>query len=145
VVICAYLLGCTSKETTKENSAVQKYPPVVLWREATMKCDAEYPASSRAGRHQGLAVVEMDIASDGSISRFSILQAPDVAITQAVSKCASSFRAAASHKGGAMRRSKLFFYFVLSGDKGDVFVVNDLAQKAKLVQLRRDLGVGWLK
>jgi len=89
--------------------------------------------------------VEVDVAPDGTVRHFAILQAPDEAIVKSLSYSISRFRAAPEADKSVVRRSKLFFYFVLSPRKAEVFVVNDPVQKAKLVQLRQDLGDRWLK
>jgi len=113
----------------------EPYPYVFLWREAKLRCVPAYPVSSVKSDHQGLSVVELDIRPDGAVAHFTVLQAPDDATRNSVGRCAAQFRAAPKPGGAAKtaRRGKLFFYFVISAGRGEVYVVNDPVQKARLV------------
>ena len=121
------------------------YPYVPLWREASFRCIPEYPPSSVNLGHAGLAVVELDIRQDGTVERLSVLQAPDESIRESVRRCASQFRAAPKTLGRAnrIRRGKLYFYFVSSRDRGEVFVANDPNQKARLIAARHASELGF--
>lgn len=139
--VCACLAACRSDA----GPAIQKFGAAMLWRTASSRCMVDYPASAKASRHQGLAVLEVDVAPDGTVRRSSVLEAPDDAISQALRSCAATFRAAPSSTGAAVRRGKLIFYFVLWGDQSGVFIANDPAQRTELMQIRESLGPGWLK
>jgi len=122
--------------------APQRYPLGLLWQEAYDHRPPGYPHSSIAAGHQGLAVAEVELRADGSMRHFSVLQAPDEAISKSVYSYVRDFRAGPSRLGQIpLRRGKLLYYFLLAHGAPRVFVLNDLSQRTELLrELRRSGG-----
>lgn len=122
-------------------TSAQHYPLVLLWREANNKQLPDYPRSSIAAGHQGLAVMELEIRADGTVREFSVLQAPDSAISNSMAAYVRGFRLGPSRFGRIpLRRGKLLYYFLLARGEARVFELNDLNQKTELLQELRDSG-----
>jgi len=79
-------------------------------------------------------VAEVELAAGGKPRRFSVLQAPDAAISGSVASCVGAFRAGPSVFGKVPLRGKLFYYFVLVRGTPRVFVLNDVSQEAELLR-----------
>jgi len=93
----------------------------------------EYPKWSLAEGHNGLALAVVDFDERGNAVRVSVLQAPDVAIARKVRACAASWEISPSKSGERIvRRGKLYFYFVQSLGRGEVFLANNPNQRERL-------------
>ncbi len=113
------------------------YGYVLLWTEARRHCFPQYPGESVAAGHQGLAVAHLSIASDGSVNRVSVIQAPDAAIARSVERCALTWlMSPVRGDGPRAREGKLFFYFVIAPGGACVYTVNDPLQKKALIALK---------
>jgi outer membrane biosynthesis protein TonB len=100
-------------------AADQNAPVVIRWPEANLRAKATsiveptYPLGSHAC---GVAVAELELAPDGSVTESTVLEAPDPRAQAAVADAVSKWRFAViepADKEQAVRyRGKLTFYFV---------------------------------
>ncbi len=85
--------------------------------------------------------MELEIRADGTVREFSVLQAPDSAISNSMAAYVRGFRLGPSRFGRIpLRRGKLLYYFLLARGEARVFELNDLNQKTELLQELRDSG-----
>ena len=93
----------------------------VLREQATKTVRPEYPETALKHHQVGVAVVNIHLATDGSVSRARILEAPSEAIGQSVCDAVLQWRfnpiLGAEGKPEAVS-GKLTFYFEIIGSKG---------------------------
>jgi hypothetical protein len=117
---------------------VKTYPYNRLWQDAIRRCIIEYPAASVAAGHQGVGVVVVDVDPPGNVETATVLEAPDALTARSLKACTAGFQAARAQAGSeAIRRGKIFAYFVITGGSGRVVVLNDPRQKAELLIQRQ--------
>lgn len=143
-VIMSAALSCHSTGSV----VARVYPDVLIWTEAQQHCTPEYPQSSLEAGSQGLAVVQVEIARNGTVQRSTLIEAPDQAIGRSAIACANNIKAAPASRAtivgppSPISRGKLYFYFTLWNNKGEVFVANDPQQKRRLRDLLATRRIG---
>ena len=97
---------------------------------ATTRVMPEYPGSSVDKKVEGVAVVEILTDVDGRVARADVLEAPDMAIAEAVRSAVLQWRIEAPQVFGSPERrraqAKLTFYFRIRDGRGVVLEPYDM-------------------
>lgn len=77
----------------------------------------DYPKESQKRGAKGIAVVQLEINEEGSVTESEVLEAPDTAIKEAVISAVKQwqFKPATANGVATRIRSKLTFYYVIDG------------------------------
>lgn len=131
-ILMLFAVSCSScGPSASETTSLASLP---LWEQTKYSCVPEYPRSSLLAGRQGVGIVLIDFQADGTPDSIAVLQAPDKETASSVHKCASQWRILPMRGAGAkLRRGKLYFYFVSSNGRGDVFLANDPKQNRRLI------------
>jgi TonB family protein len=100
-----------------------KVGEIILRQQAVTKPLPLYPPDSQTQNHTGVAVAAVVVAPDGHVSSVKLLDSPDAAIAEAVSKAVGMWRFTSLTYGDepVEMTGKLVFYFVNRSGKWSVF------------------------
>ena len=130
VIVLALFLVSAASRSAGGIIETQQSPPTATVSEYSLRRLAieapmpEYPAASIASKSSGVAVAELASDASGAVKTVDVLQAPDTHTARALEEALKrwTFRplGVKGTEGGRGARSKLTFYFELTGGKGRV-------------------------
>jgi hypothetical protein len=122
VLLSVLLSGCGGSSKSGRRLV---YNFAAVWREGVHTCTPSYPVRSLSQGVSGLVVAEVTFGPDGKVKSAQLLQSPDVLIGEATISCASAWAVGVSADRQLERTAKLYFYYVLSGGEGHVYLGNN--------------------
>jgi TonB family protein len=103
----------------------------VLEQNALVRMLPPYPPESQRQMHEGVAVCVITVSPDGSVSKTQMLQAPDAAISDAITSTLKKwrFRAMRSEGKPVSVSARMIFYFKRAGH--EYTVIDAAAEEVK--------------
>ena len=133
------ILGGCSGIPKSQNRLVYGYEAV--WKEGIQRCSPSYPKTSLSQAKEGLAVTEIQFDRSGKARSVRLIQSPDVEIGRAAQACASLWTVPTTLDDELSREGKLYFYFLIRGGEGHVYLANNPDDRKTLLAM----GSGFLK